>query len=80
MKVIVDIVTVGDYLKFKMRERSKGVRDVALEIGISSATVSRITNGHNFNLSSLIPIAKWCDLGPQELWNLLNWGGGSNGA
>jgi len=72
MKVTIDITTIGDYLKLKMQERNKGVRDVALEIGMSPATVSRITTGHNFNLCWLIPLAKWCNLNPQELWDLLS--------
>ena len=58
-----------------MKERGAGVREVALAIGSSISTVSRITQGKGFEAKWIIPIAVWCDLGKyddaEQLWELL---------
>ena len=72
MKVTVKIDTLGDYFLYKMRERKVSTRDVAKEISLSPSTVWRISQGMSFKIENLIPVAKWCGLSADELWNLLS--------
>jgi len=67
----VQINSLGDLLFATMNERRKGIREVARAVGMSPATVSRITSGAGFELKWIIPIAKWCGINAQQLWELL---------
>jgi len=71
MKVELDIATLGEYLNYKMQEKRLSYRDVAPELKMNTATLSRIVNGKGFGLRWVIPIAKWCKLTPTQLWELL---------
>lgn len=76
MKVEVDINTFGQYFRWKMQERQVSTREVATELRMTPSTIWRIASGYPFNLKWLISIAKWCDLNPDQLWELLeNFGG-----
>ncbi len=71
MKVELDIKTLGGMLFFKMRsERVSGV-EVAKVTGLSTSTISRVSNGKTMAVEHVIPIAKWLELTPQQLWDFL---------
>ena len=71
MKVELELKTLGDMLYFKMRsERVSGV-EVAKSTGLSTSTISRVSNGKTMHVGHVIPIAKWLELTPQELWDFL---------
>ena len=71
MKVEMEVETLGELLSLKMLQASYGVREAGRAMNISPATVSRISNGHSMALRHIIPVAQWCELTPQELWNFL---------
>ena len=71
MDKTIRIDTLGEFLFFTMTERRVQGRKVAKEIGTSPATISRIINGFGFEIKLIVPIAKWCGLNPQQLWELL---------
>lgn len=52
-----------------VRERRgiRGIREVAAEIGISYATLSRIENGKMPDLERFSKICKWLELDPSEI-------------
>jgi transcriptional regulator with XRE-family HTH domain len=45
---------------------ARGVRAAAAEVGISSATLSRVENGHMPDLGTFAKICKWLDKDPRE--------------
>ncbi len=45
---------------------SRGVRATAEDVGISSATLSRVENGHMPDLATFAKICKWLDKDPRE--------------
>lgn len=45
----------------------RGIRNVASEIGISSATLSRIENGKVPDLDTFTKICKWLEIDPSEV-------------
>lgn len=49
---------------------SRGVRAAAAEVGISSATFSRVENGHMPDLETFARICKWVDRDPNEFLGL----------
>jgi len=71
MKKEIEIKTLGDYLKYKMFEREKSTRDVAKELGMTNSTLWRIASGLDFRIKWIIPVAEWCELNPEQLWDLL---------
>lgn len=54
-----------------LRERrgSMGIREAAREIGISSATLSRVENGKLPDLESFSKICRWLNIDPGEVLN-----------
>lgn len=46
---------------------SRGVREVAKEIGVSSATISRVERGHVPDLETFKRVCKWLDIDPGEV-------------
>jgi len=46
----------------------KGVRETAKEIGISSATLSRVERGHHPDLETFKKICKWLEVDPGEVF------------
>lgn len=42
-----------------LQGRNYGVRDLALEIGVSPATVSRLEQGHEYNAATLMALLAW---------------------
>ncbi len=71
MKKEIEFKTLNEYFAYLMHSRHQSVREVARQLKTSPATISRITNGQNFELKLVIPIAQWCSLTPQELWGLM---------
>ncbi len=50
---------IGQLLKFYMAMREISVRELAEDIGISAATISRITRGEVCDLATHLKITKW---------------------
>jgi len=48
----------------------RGVRAAAAEVGVSSATLSRIENGHMPDLETFAKICRWLDRDPREFLGL----------
>jgi hypothetical protein len=71
VELAINLSTIGEVLLFTMQRRKQTLRDVAPEIGCCAATLSRLTRGKECEARWLVPIAKWCELGAQELWDLL---------
>ena len=71
MKIELEVKTLGEYLKYKMVERKVSYHDIAPEIGMSIATLSRILHNGAFEIKWIIPLAKWCGLSTDQLWDLL---------
>jgi transcriptional regulator with XRE-family HTH domain len=59
--------SIGSVLKEKRESKNQGIREAAKEIGISSATLSRIENGKLPDLESFSKICKWLHINPAEL-------------
>ena len=61
-----------DQLGSLLRERrgSRGVREVAVAIGISAATVSRVEQGHLPDLATFSKLCRWLNLDPAEIFGL----------
>ncbi len=68
-------VTAGNAMGLKMEDfgrllaakrGSRGVRSVALEAGVSSATFSRVENGHTPDLQTFATLCKWLARDPRE--------------
>lgn len=57
--------SIGPLLK--KQRNNKGIREVATEIGISSATLSRIENGKLPDLESFSKICKWLNVDPGKI-------------
>ena len=49
---------------------SRGVRAAALEAGISSATFSRVENGHMPDLATFAKLCKWLERDPRDFLGL----------
>ncbi len=72
MEIKLDIETIGQYFRWKMQEKGKTTRQVAEELCMNPSTIWRIASDKPFDLKWLIPIAEWCELTPQELWDFLD--------
>lgn len=48
----------------------RGVRAAALEVGVSSATLSRVENGHMPDLETFAKICRWLGRDPREFLGL----------
>jgi DNA-binding Xre family transcriptional regulator len=57
--------SVGPLIRDK--RGTKGVREAALEIGISSATLSRVENGKLPDLQTFSKICKWLKINPNDV-------------
>lgn len=61
----ISLRTLGNQLR---QERgARGVREVATEIGISAATLSRVERGNLPDLDTFAKVCKWLRLDPAEL-------------
>lgn len=65
-----NLETLGDSLR--KQRGSKGVRQVALEIGISTATLSRIENGHLPDLETFRRVCEWLGADPSSVLGFQN--------
>ena len=48
----------------------RGVRSTAIDVGVSSATLSRVENGHMPDLETFAKICRWLDRDPREFLGL----------
>lgn len=55
-------IMVGDFIKNKRIEQRKSQQDVALQSGLSRATVSLIERGNNVAFESIIKVMRVLDL------------------
>jgi transcriptional regulator with XRE-family HTH domain len=62
------LAQLGEMLRSKRGER--GVREVAHEIGVSPATLSRVERGNIPDLGTFAKICKWLELDPAEVLGL----------
>lgn len=53
--------------KLAERRGSRGIREVAKEIGLSPATLSRVENGHLPDLLSFEKICRWLGIDPADV-------------
>ena len=61
----LSLTSIGPLVREKRGVR--GIREVAAEIGISYATLSRIENGKVPDLETFSKICKWLELDPSEI-------------
>jgi transcriptional regulator with XRE-family HTH domain len=54
-------------LMIQRKRRNRGIREVATEIGISSATLSRIENGKLPDLNTFKKICRWLNIDPSDV-------------
>lgn len=60
-------LSIGDLGRLLAAKRgSRGVRAAALEANVSSATYSRVENGHMPDLATFAKLCKWLDRDPGE--------------
>jgi transcriptional regulator with XRE-family HTH domain len=52
------------------RRKGRGIREVAAEIGISSATLSRVERGNLPDLETFAKICKWMEVDPAEVLDI----------
>ena len=53
-----------------IKRGGRGVRAAAAEVGVSSATLSRVENGHMPDLETFAKICRWLDRDPREFLGL----------
>jgi transcriptional regulator with XRE-family HTH domain len=64
-------LSIGDLARLLAAKRgSRGVRAAALEANVSSATFSRVENGHMPDLETFAKLCKWLDRDPREFLGL----------
>ncbi len=56
---------------------SRGVRAAALDAGVSSATFSRVENGHMPDLETFAKVCQWLERDPREFLGFESEGGGN---
>ena len=61
----LNLTSIGPLVREKRGVR--GIREVAAEIGISYATLSRVENGKVPDLETFSKICKWLELDPSEI-------------
>ena len=73
MQKTIQINTLSECLYWRMVEQHVQAKDVAALVGCAPSTISHITSGNGTGLHRqwIIPIARWCELTPDELWTLL---------
>lgn len=60
-------LTIGDFGRLIADKRgTRGVRAAALEADVSSATFSRVENGHMPDLATFAKLCKWLERDPRE--------------
>ena len=60
-------LTIDDFGRLLAKKRgSRGVRAAALDAGVSSATFSRVENGHMPDLQTFASLCKWLSRDPRE--------------
>jgi transcriptional regulator with XRE-family HTH domain len=64
-------LSIGDLGRLMVEKRgAKGVRAAAAEVGISTATYSRVENGHMPDLVTFAKICKWLKRDPREFMGM----------
>lgn len=53
-----------------IKRGGRGVRAAAADVGVSSATLSRVENGHMPDLETFAKICRWLDRDPREFLGL----------
>jgi len=63
----LDWTSFGRALAAEIRLRGITLQQVADEVRLSRATISRASTGHEVGLVALLKLCVWCDLNPFEL-------------
>jgi transcriptional regulator with XRE-family HTH domain len=64
-------LSIGDLGKLLTAKRgSRGIRSAAQDAGVSSATLSRVENGHMPDLETFAKLCKWLQRDPREFLGL----------
>jgi transcriptional regulator with XRE-family HTH domain len=64
-------LTIDDFGRLLAAKRgSRGVRAAALEADVSSATFSRVENGHMPDLATFAKLCRWLERDPREFLGL----------
>ena len=71
MKMTAEVTSLSECLRFQMFLNNHSTRDLAKTLGVSNSTVWRIINGGSYFARLVIPIAKYCRINPEQLWDLL---------
>jgi transcriptional regulator with XRE-family HTH domain len=66
--------------KLQERRAGRGIREVAGEIGVSAATLSRVERGYLPDLETFTRICRWLQVDPGEVLRLKRRSGGSTPA
>ena len=69
--VAINVNSIQELLAATIATRGLKQKTAAQQIGLSESVVCRIIQGKWFSVRSLKPIACWCGLTPEELWELL---------
>jgi len=60
-------LTIDDFGRLIATKRDgRGVRAAAVDVGVSSATLSRVENGHMPDLMTFAKICRWLERDPRE--------------
>jgi transcriptional regulator with XRE-family HTH domain len=64
-------LSIGDFGRLLTAKRgSRGIRSAAQDAGVSSATLSRVENGHMPDLVTFAKLCKWLQRDPREFLGL----------
>lgn len=53
-----------------LKRNGRGIRSAAADVGVSSATLSRVENGQMPDLATFAKICKWLEVDPREFLGL----------
>lgn len=60
-----------DVITKRMIDLNIGLREAAIQIGTSAATVSRVENGKNVDLETFAKILTWLDTKPNDYFEII---------
>jgi transcriptional regulator with XRE-family HTH domain len=63
----IDWLSFGRALQGEIRRRGLTLDQIAGEVRLSRATISRASTGHEIGPVALLKLCVWCDLNPFEL-------------
>lgn len=58
---------LGDLVEERLKERNLSVRKAAERIGIAHTTLTRVIEGHDVDLSTLVSVCRWLGVNPADV-------------